>query len=33
MNLRSRNPCDRLGPVLGKQNEACGTCGTSTGYY
>ena len=22
MNLRSDNPCDRLGPVLGKQNEA-----------
>ncbi len=21
MNLRSDNPCDRLGPVLGKQNE------------
>ena len=21
MNLRADNPCDRLGPVLGKQNE------------
>ena len=24
MNLRADNPCDRLGPVFGKQNEVVG---------